>query len=168
VVVLIADYFKFNFLPAFQRFFHQHLGRIGESAFCQRTQFCLVFADTATHTAQCVCGTDHDREADLVGCLHGIFQVSDSVANRSFYCYLVKFLYKQVAVFRVHDRFDRSSQYLYTIFGQCSAGIQFGSAVQSSLSAKSQQDTVRLFFFDHFFNKVRSDRQEIHLVGYPF
>ena len=85
MIVFIADYLEFNFFPAFQRFFHQDLCRVSESTFCQSTQFCFVFADTATHTAQRISGTDHYRETDLVGSFYCIVHRFHSLAYRSFY-----------------------------------------------------------------------------------
>ena len=42
------------------------------------------------------------------------------------------------------------------------------TAIQGCLSAKGKQNTVRLFFFDHFFYEIRSDRQEINFICYSF
>ena len=102
-VVGIADALKLNLLPALQTLFNQNLRCEGEGALCQLDKLLLVWTDTRTETTQGVSRTDHDGEADLVGCLQGILHRLHSVAYRHLQIHLTELLYEEVAILSVHD-----------------------------------------------------------------
>ena len=168
VVVGVADYLEFDFLPAFQGFFHQNLLGERERTFSQLDKRFLVRTDTTAQAAQSVCRTHHYRIADFAGSLQGVFHAFHGVALRSFHRNLIQLLHKEIAVFRIHDSLYRSTQYTYAVFLQSTVQVKFRTAVQRSLSAESQQDTVRLLFLNDFFYEIRSYRQEVNFIGNTF
>ena len=168
MVVGVADDFELDFFPAFQRFFHQDLGRESKGAFSQFDKGFFIGADAASQSAQRVCRTYHHRITDAAGCVDGVFRVLYRMADRGFQWNFVQLLYEKVTVFGVHNRFYRGAQYLYAVFFQRAVLVQFRSAIQCGLSSECQQDAVGAFFLDDFRNEMRSDRQEIYLVGNAF
>ena len=102
-VVGVADALKLDLLPALQTLLHKDLRCEGEGRLCQFDEALLVGTDTRTETTQGVSRTDHDGEADLVGCLQGILHRLHSVAHRHFQIHLAQLLHEEVAVFCVHD-----------------------------------------------------------------
>ena len=65
-------------------------------------------------------------------------------------------------------RFERQVYGFYTIFLKNSVFVEGNTAVQCRLSTKGKHNAIRTFFFDDFLYKIRSDRQEINLVGNAF
>ena len=168
VVVGVADYLEFDFFPTFQGFFHQDLLGERERTFSQFDKRFLVRTDTAAQTTQSISRAYHYRISDFAGSFQGIFHAFHSVALRSFHRNFIQLLHKEVAVFRVHDSLYRSTQHTHAVFLQSTVQVKFRTAVQRSLSAESQQNAVRLFFFDDFFYEIRSYRQEINFIGNTF
>ena len=168
VVVGIADYLELDFFPTFQGFFYQDLLGKGERAFGKFNEGFFVRADTATQSAQGVSGAHHYRITDFAGSRQRIFHAFYGVALRSFHRNFVELLHKEVAVFGVHDGFYRSTQHAHAVFLQDAVQVEFGTAVQSCLSAECQQDAVGLFFLDDFFYEIGSHRQEINFIGNAF
>ena len=168
VVVRVADHFELDFFPAFQRFFYQDLLGEGERAFGQFQEFFFVSADTATQTSQRVSRTYHHRITDLAGSSDGILHAFYRLTYRSLHIDFIQFLHEQVTVFRVHDSFYRCTEYFHSIFIKNTLCVQFGAAVQCSLSAKCQQDAVGTFFLDNLFYEISSYGKEIHFIGNSF
>ena len=168
VVVLVADDFELNLLPALQGFFDEDLRSVCEGTFRQFAQLGFILADAATHTAEGIRRANHNRITDACCRSHGIFHRLDRLAHRRLDVDFLQFLDKQVAVFRVHDRFDGRTEDLHAVFGQRPARVQLRPAVQRRLSAESQQDAVGLFFLNHFLHKIGSNRQEVNLVCHAF
>ena len=79
-----------------------------------------------------------------------------------------QFLHEQVTVFRVHDSLYRCTKYFPPYLSRIPLCVEFRTAVQCSLSAECQQDTVRTFFLDNFFYKISSYGKEIHFIGNSF
>ncbi len=168
VVVGITNHLKLDFFPTFQRFFYQNLLRESERTFSQFQEFFFVSTDTATKTSQGIGRTHHHRITDLTGSSDSIFHAFYSLAHRSLHLNLIQFLHEQVTVFCVHDSFYRCTQYFHSILIKNTLCVQFGTAVQCSLSAESQQDTVRTFFLDNLFYEISSYGKEIHFIGNSF
>ena len=168
MVVGVADALKLNLLPSFKTLLYQNLWGKGEGTFSQLAESLLVRTDTGTQTAQCVCRTDHDGEAYLVGSLQRVVHVLHSVAYWCLQADLVQLLHKQVAVLCVHDGLYRGTQHLYAILLQHASLIQFRATVQCSLSAKRQQNAVGTLLLDDFGYEVGGYRLEIDLVGNTF
>ncbi len=168
MVVSVADHFKFDFFPAFQRFFYQNLFRESKGAFSQFQEFFFVGTDTATKTTQCISRTYHDRITDSACSSNGIFHVFYCLANRSLHLDFVQFLHEQITVFCIHDSFYRCTKHLYSVFIKNTLCVEFRTAIQRSLSAECQQDTIRTFFLDNFFYKISIYGKEIHFIGNTF
>ena len=158
VVVLVADYLELDFFPAFQRFFYKNLRRVGECVFGKSFQFFLIITESASHTTESVSRTYDQRESDRVGSLESVVHIFDGDAFRCFYFDFVQLFHEEVAIFGVHDRFDRCPEYLNIVFLQDTFVVEFGTAVECSLSTEGEQYPVGLFFFEYFFYKVRCNR----------
>ena len=168
VVVGVADALKLNLLPSLQAFFHQNLGSKCKGTLSQFLESLLVRTDTTAQTAQCIGRTNHDGEADLMGSLQRVVHVLHSVAHGRLQANLIQLLHKQVAVLCIHDGLYRRAQHLYAILLQHASLIQFSTAVQRGLSAKSQQNAVGALLLDDFRHEVGGYRLEVHLVGNTF
>ena len=97
--------------------------------------------------------------------LQRIFHVLYGMAHRRLQLNLVEFLDEEVTVFRIHDSLDAGSQHLDAVFLQRAIQIQFRTAIQGSLSAECQQDTVRTLLLDNLCHEVSRHGLKIHLVG---
>ena len=168
VVVGVADYFKLNFFPAFQRLFYQNLFGESERTFGQLNEGFFVGADTTTKTTQSVSRTYHDRITDFTGSLQSIFHALYGVTLGRLHRYFVEFLHEEVTVFSVHDSLYRGTQHTYTVFFENALLIEFRTAVQRRLSTESQQNAIGTFLLDDFFHEIRSHRQEVNLIGDTF
>ena len=168
VVVGIADYLEFNFLPTLQRLFYQNLLGESERAFGQFNEGFLVRTNTASQSTQSISRAHHHGVANLAGCLQCVLHALHSVALRSLHRNLVQLLHKEVTVFGVHNRLNGSTQHTHAIFLKNSVLVEFRTAVQRRLSAECQQNAVGTFFLDDFFHEIRSYRQEINLIGDTF
>ena len=168
VVVGVADNFKFDFFPAFQGFFHQDLFGERERTFGQFQEFFFVGADTATKPTQCISRTYHYRITDLTCSSNRVFHAFYRLAYRSLHIDLVQLLHEQVAVFCVHDSLYRCTEYFHSVFIKNTLCVKLSTAVQCSLSAECQQDTVGAFFLDNFFYKISSYGKEIHFICNSF
>ena len=74
-------------------------------------------------------------------------------------------LYKEVAVFGVHNSLDTGSQHLNAVLLQHTLLIKLGATVQRRLSAKGQQNAVGALFLDNLSYKIGRHRLEINLIG---
>ena len=123
-----------------------------------------------------------DEVGDLKGKLNrfeklqGLYDDAETSIFRIFYGFtfngldidFVQFLYKEFTVFRIHNGLYGSTENFYTIFLKNSVFVEGNTAVQCRLSTKGKHNAIRTFFFDDFLYKIRSDRQEINLVGNAF
>ena len=168
MVVGIADDLELNFLPPLQALLHQDLLGEGESALGQLHERLLVGTDAAALSAEGVGRTDHDGETYLVGGLQRIAHRLHGMALGGLHGDFVQLLDEEVAVLRVHDGFHGSAQHLDAILLQDAFLIQFRATVQGRLPAKGQQDAVGTLLLDDTLHEVRSNGEEIHLVGNAF
>ena len=78
---------------------------------------------------------------------------------------LCKLSIEEFTVLCVHYRLNRSSKYLYIVFIKDAGLIQIHTAVQGCLSAECEENTLRSFFLNYLFHKVRSDGEEVYFVS---
>ena len=97
-----------------------------------------------------------------------VFQAFASLTHGSLHFDFVQLLYKEVAVFCVHDTVNRSTKHFYTIFLECAVEVQFSTAVEGSLTTECQEDAIGTLLLDDFSNEVCRYRQEIYLVRNAF
>ena len=167
-VVGITDAFELNLLPSLQALLNEYLRCESEGRFSNLLELLFGLADTRTETTQRIGRTDHDRVADVAGCSHSLLHVLASVANRHLEVNLVELLYEEVAVFCVHDRLNRGTQYIHTVLLEHTTEVELCTHVQTSLSTPSEHNAVRALLLDNFSYKKRCHRQEINLVSNTF
>ena len=168
VVKAVADHFVFNFLPAPEGLFHQHLGRESEGLAGNGLQLRLVRTEAGTQAAQRIGRPDDDRIAYLPGRHPRLFQRRRGMGPDGLHADLVQPLDEPFPVLRVDDGFHRRSQHLHAIPFQDAASEQFHAAVQGRLPAEGEEDTVGALLPDDLFHEGRRNGKEIHLVGHPF
>ena len=77
-------------------------------------------------------------------------------------------MHENLTVFRIYNSLYRGTENFYAIFLKNSIFVKGDTAVQCRLSTKGKHNAIRTFFFDDFLYKIRSDRQEVNLVGNAF
>ncbi len=164
VVESVAHDFILDLFPSLERFFHKHLRRERQGLFCQSHQLFLIVAKTGSETAESIGRTNNHRIAKLGGS-------SDSVRHRchgftldSLDPYLIQFFHKQFTVFGVHNSLDGGAEHFHSVFFKDPVLIEVYAAVQSRLSAESEQNAVWTLFFNDTLDKIGCHREEIYLV----
>ena len=168
VVKTVAHHLVFHFLPALQRFLHQHLRGEGEGFLYQHIQLFFIVAEARTQSAKRVCGTDNDRISQFPGCATGICRILHSFALDGLYINLIQFLHKDFTVLRVNDSLYGSAENRHAVLLENLVLVEGNTAVQCRLSAKSKHDAIRALLLYHLLHEVRSDGQEVNLVGNSF
>ena len=164
MVISITDALKFYFLPAFKTFFHQYLRSKCECAFSNLLECFFVRTNTRAKSTKCICRTNHNRITYATRCSDSLIQRFTSLRYWNLKIYLIKFFYKEVSVFCVHNCLNRRSQHLYAIFLQYTFFIKFCTTVKCCLTTECQQNTVRTFFLDYLRNEMCIHGKEIYLV----
>ena len=165
VVVAVTHYLVFYFLPAFQRFLHQHLWREGKGLFGEFIQFVLIVTEARAKSAQSVGSTQDDRIAQVGSSLAGIFNIITGLTLDGLHANLVELFHEELAVFSIHDSLHRSTQHLHVVFLQYTTLIQLNTTVQCRLSTEGQQDAVWMFLGNNLLYEIWLYRQEIDFVG---
>ena len=128
----------------------------------------MVVAETTTEAAECVSCTHDDRIAELFCSSDSRLDRCHSLALDGFNVDFVEFLDEEFTVFGVHDSLYRRTEHLDVVFFKDTFFVELDATVESSLTAECEQNTVRAFLFDYLLNEVRSDREEVDLVGKAF
>ena len=165
IVETIANHFILYLFPAFQRFFNQHLTRIRKGFFGQVFQFSPIAAKAAALSAEGKCRPNNDRKANFEACFERCFNRCNSHRAGCFDINRSQQLRKHLAVFGFDNGFNGRSQHTQSIFFKDPLLVKRDATVQSRLSAKSQQNALRLLLLDDFFDKKRCNRQKINGVG---
>ena len=168
VVETVANHLVFYFFPAFDRFFDQNLGRIGESFGCQRFQFLVVCTETASKSAQRVSSANDNRITNDFDGFVSLFHIYTGNASGSFDINFGQFPGENLTVFGVNNRLNRRSNHFHLVFIQNSIFEKGNPAIEGSLTSKSQQNSVRFFLDDNLFNKEWSHGKKINPVGNIF
>ena len=166
VVKTVAHHLIFNFLPAFQALLNEHLGRKGESLFCQTVELGLVVAKSRTEAAQRIGRADDDGVAQLARCGTGLLYVFAGFALNRLDVYFLQLLDEELAVLSIHDGLHRRAEHLDAITFQHAALVELHAAVERRLAAKGQHDALRTLFLDDLFDEERRDGQEVDLIGH--
>ena len=103
VVVAVAHYLIFDFLPALQTLLHQHLRGERESLLGQFIEFLLIVTETRSETTQSVGSTQDDGIAQLGSGLTGLGDILASLTLDGLHTDLVEFLHEEFTVFRIHN-----------------------------------------------------------------
>ena len=72
--LVTPNHLVFNFFPAFQALFHQHLRGEGEGVAANLIQLLLAVAESGTQSAEGVGGADDDGIADFIRGGAGLFE----------------------------------------------------------------------------------------------
>ena len=166
VVIRIAYNLELNLFPTFERLLYQYLVRECERTLGKFLETLFITAYTAAQAAESVGRTHHDRETNLMSGSKCIFHALYSLTHRCLHRYLIEFLNKEVAVLGIHDSLYRGTENLYTIFLKNTLLVEFCTAVERSLSAKSKQNAIGTLFLYYLLDIMYINRQEIHLVRY--
>ena len=166
VIITVAHHFILYLLPSLQRFFYQHLWRECKGFLGEFIQLSLIITEATAQSAKSICCTQDDGIAQFLSCLTGGFYVIARLTLDGLNIYLVEFFHKELAVFRIHDSLNGSSQHLNPVFLQYATLIQFNTAVESRLTAKSQQDAIGALFLNDPLYEIGLHRQEVYLISH--
>ena len=136
VVIAVAHHLVFDFLPAFQGFFNQHLRRKVEGFGHCLLQLVFIFAETGAQTSECIGGTHNYREAHHSGCLHRLLGCGSRVGFDGLDPDFVQFLHEKFPVLSLDYGLYRSAEHLHSVFFQNPAAMKFHSAVEGGLSSE--------------------------------
>ena len=167
VVITVSYHFVFNLFPAFKRFLHKHLRREGEGFLHKMHKFILGVAESASKPAEGISGTDYYGVTQTVGCGNSTFHIAYSLAFDGPDINLVKFLNEKLPVFRVHNCLYGRTEHFHSEFLKNALFVKLHSAIKSRLASERKQNSIRTLLFNYFFDKIRSYRKKIYLVGKP-
>ena len=168
VVKTVAHHLILHFFPSTQGFFHKHLRGEGESFLNQHIQFFFIVTEAGTQSTKRVCSTDNHRITQFGSSTTGINSIFYSFTFNSLYIDFIQLMHENLTVFRIDNGLYGSTENFYAIFLKNSIFVKGDTAVQCRLPTKGEHNTIRTFFFDDFLYKIRSDRQEVNLVGNAF
>ena len=134
---MVADDFKFNFLPAGNGAFNEDLTNeaVLEPLRADIVEFSIVVGNAAARTAQCIGRTHNERIADAVGkflCRGNAFH------NRALRNGLMEFFHRffeEFAVLSLHDARDLGPNELHIVFFEDARLIKFDGKVKANLAA---------------------------------
>ena len=136
VVIAVANDLIFDFLPAFQAFFDEDLGRKGERFLGQGTELRLIVAEAGAKAAEGIGRTQDDGIAEPSSRRTGRFHALARFAADGAYADLIQTLDKALTVFGVDDGLHGCSEHLDAIPVENTAFIQGNPAVEGSLSSE--------------------------------
>ena len=168
VVIPVAHHLILDLLPSFQRFFYQHLRRIGECLACLDVKFCLVVAETAAKAAEGVGRAQDHRIAYLTGRPAGLPHTFHSVGTYDADTDFFHTVCKRIPVFGIHYGLHRCSKHAHSVFLKDAAAVEFHAAVQGGLPAEGQHYAVWPLLLYHLFHEEWRHRQQIDAVGNSF
>ncbi len=164
----VAYHLELDLFPAFERFLHENLARIGQGTLAVFHELFVVVAYTGTEAAQSVARAHHHGVADAMCHGQSVLKAFHGLRHWGLHINFIQFLYKEVAVLGDHDGLDRCAEHLHAIFVKRAVEIELCAAVEGCLAAKRQQNDVGALFLYHFLYKLGSDGEEIHTVGHAF
>ncbi len=85
IALAVSDDFKFYFFPTADTFLNQYLmyRRSTQAVLCNFQKFILCICDTAAATAKRKCRSYDDRQSDLFGYAHRVFNIVDDFGRNS-------------------------------------------------------------------------------------
>jgi len=131
-------------------------------------QFFIVIAKAASQTTQSIRSANNYRITQIASCGNSIVYIGNCVAFDIFYVNFRKFLIEKLTIFSIDNGLYRRPKHFYVVFFKNSLLIQRHSTVECCLSAKGKKNSIRSFLFNDFFDKIRSNRQKINLIGNAF
>ena len=166
VVLLVADNFHLELLPAEQRFLDQQLvrRRSGEAALAHLDELVLVVRDAAAGTAQRERGPDHRRETDLRLHLERLLEVVRDARARGAEADARHRRLEFLAVLRLVDRFLGGADQLDIELVQHALAREVERAVQRRLATHRRQQRVRPLALDDLRDHRPGDRLDVRDV----
>ena len=163
----VAHNFKFDFLPAVDVTFHQHLCNRRKQKTCRRDfpQFFFVLSDAAAAASQRKRRPDNDRIPDAPGGFCGLFDRTGNFRRNHGLPELLHRLTEKLSVLRTVDCFGRSAEEPHTHFFKKALFCKLHGKRQAGLSAQSHQQAVGTFLLDNTAQTRQSQRLKIDLIG---
>ena len=161
---------KFNFLPSGNGTFNQYLRnrRLFKTGMSNLLQFLRIIRDSPAASAERECRSDNDRIADpfrtgkrffFGGC---DFRGNDRLVN------LLHGTPEEITVFRTFNGFNIGPKQTDTVFRKPVVFAQLHRQCKTGLSAKSCQQTVRLFLHNDPLQGFRIERFKVNLIRKMF
>ena len=166
IALAVTHDFVFDFLPARNALLHEdfiHTG-IQNTGSGNLTQLVPGIRNTAAGTAQGICRTNDNRQADFLGKCYRIFYAVDYLGGDDRLMDLFHGVLEHLTVFRLVNGGRVGAQQLDVVFVQEAACHQIHGNIQAGLSAQCRQDGVRTFLFDDFLYTGNGHRFNINLI----
>ena len=150
VIFCVTDDFQFEFFPAGDAFFDEHLANDAglETAFTDGLEFINIVYDAAAGTAHGVSWTKNDRIVQFFGDLDGFINAVSDFAARHLDTELLHLVFELDTVFAAFDGIDLDADNFYVEFIQNACFRKLRTEVEPALTTKVWQEGVWTFFFD--------------------
>ena len=147
IACAVTHYLVLDLFPSCNAALYQNLSYTGETkTICKNLlQFFLIVSDTAAASAQGICRTKNNRITDLIGECNTIFQVLNNQRRSYRLTDLLHGCLELQTIFCLLNGLGSGSDEFYTGLLEESSLVQLHSQIQSCLSAKGRQYTVRFF-----------------------
>ncbi|MNI19857.1 hypothetical protein D3C73_733040 [compost metagenome] len=168
VIVGITHNLIFDFLHTGDASFNQALSDwavTNTRSYCFFKLFFCV-ADTAASSTKCISRANDDWEADFFGKLHRFW---NRCYNDTIWYRLLKFSHQvseKIAIFCFLNSRQLSAQQFHILALKHACSCKLNSHVQSSLSTKCRQQTIRTLLTNNLRNKLKCNRFDIYFISH--
>mmetsp|Transcript_18339 Transcript_18339/g.27226 ORF Transcript_18339/g.27226 Transcript_18339/m.27226 type:complete len:317 (-) Transcript_18339:191-1141(-) len=165
IVMSISNDLVFHFLPALHRLFDKNLVRQSQSLLSHIAKHFFIVTDATTQTTESKGTSDHEGISDLLGRIHSVLYRMDGIRFSNLFINLMELVTKQLTIFRINHNRDRCSEYFHIVLVKDAILVEFDGTVECCLTSHTDDDTIRLFLFDDFFNEFRCDWKKEDMIG---
>mmetsp|Transcript_29498 Transcript_29498/g.41286 ORF Transcript_29498/g.41286 Transcript_29498/m.41286 type:complete len:562 (+) Transcript_29498:2575-4260(+) len=166
VVLRVAYNFVFNFLPSLHTPFNEDLRRNRKSLLTHILEHFFIVTDSTSKSTKGESGTNHERVANLFSSFNSLIKSLGGVRFGDLFVDLVQLVRENLSVFSVNDSLDLSTENFNAVFFEGTCKVHFNSTVQSGLTTHRNYDTIGLLLLDYFFDEVRCDWKEEHMISF--
>ncbi|KAI6760251.1 hypothetical protein HG531_013452 [Fusarium graminearum] len=165
VVVGVTNDLVLKFLPALERLLDKDLRREGERSSGHVAELLLVVGETGTKTAESISSSDNDGVSDSLGGLEGLLNSANSNRLGDGDVNLFQSPSEEVTIFTQLQSSNAGTEDLDAVLLEKSESLHLNTKVESSLTTKGQEDTIRLLLLDDVRNILGGDREVIDLIS---
>ena len=163
VVLAVTHNLKLILFPADNRFLNKNLSSRAKAKAPGDVLLELfhVISDVSAHAAQRIRWTNNRRKANMLKNFLGLFPRMCKAATWNFKADIFDDLFETVSFFSPLDRAKIRTEHFDFILFQHTTLCKSNRGIQASLSTKSWQQAIGLFFADDLFDHRRSDRLNV-------
>ena len=151
IACTVTNYFKLNFLPAGNTFFHKNLVNRGavQSVLTNFPQFLFVGSNTTTSSTKGKGGTNNNRIANLSSKIQGRVQICYNLRRNTRLTNGLHGILEHLAVFCSVNSFRTSTQQPHSMLSQKAFFSQLHRKGQACLATQGRKQAIGLFLFNN-------------------